>query len=129
MFIGSLFLKMENVIKEYNKLFCRSWGSFSGHYYNVHCGCYWRYHWDRRHYINYRRWDCVNEWEGNYYINPFLEQINLEFVLLPKHYVYTQLVPELSYGEKDIVFWIWILKHFLDSNELRLMIIYRVMIE
>ena len=47
---------------------------------------------------------------------------------LPKGYFYTELISELPYKGTDIVFWIWILKHYLEIKELRLKIIYWVMI-
>ena len=74
-------------------------------------------------FFNWRQWKHSPKTQDIYCINhPYFAEGRL-----PKQYFYQNLLPELPYGSNDIIFWIWVLKRFLVSNELQLMIVYRLL--
>ena len=117
---------MEIINKQYHETVCTSETLFflDNRYYNVNCGCYYNtnnvlYH---RFMFNYRKWDFRM-------IQTDISSISkLCCWHVPPHYFYTQLIPELPYKANDIIFWQWILSHFLGVHELRLKIIYFVIL-
>ena len=109
---------MDKVVQEYKKLMTQGFVC-TGKYFTVLCGCrYWsndeRMCWFG---MNYRNWDAYTVYEK-------IGCPGERDVLLPKHYFYTKLILELSYKGRDILFWIWVLQHYLPIKELRLKIIY-----
>ena len=100
--------------------------ALGNHFYTDHCGYrrFFTLH-DRMSFVfDFRKWDKIKHYNYKY-----IQSIKgTTYSVLPKHYFYTELIPELPYRLNNILFWIWILKHYLDINELRLKIVYWIFI-
>ena len=120
---------MDQVVKEYEGLIYSgspSWCLINGsHHYTHHCGCLLMYKSPKTiaMIFNFRKWNLLGQQWRYINISNGKRQIT---ATVPTHYFYTQLISELSYQSNDIIFWQWILRHFLEINELRLMIIYQI---
>ena len=118
---------MDRLNKEYKELIVRPtiYGSSSSRpFYTVWCGGIVASTSKYRCVINYRKWEV--EQRRIYKVIHNFKNEKTDYLPLPRHYYCTRLIPELPYKANDIIFWQWILRHFLEINELRLMIIYRI---